>query len=65
VFSIHSAAQLQKTGGGGDALLSNPIGTGPYAGKVGSWHEIDWSPIRTIAAQRPGEKRRHQVEFGS
>jgi ABC-type transport system substrate-binding protein len=29
-FGIHPAAQLEKTGGGGDELLSNPIGTGPY-----------------------------------
>ena len=35
VFSIHQAAQLQDTGGGGDALLSNPIGTGPY--KLAKW----------------------------
>jgi peptide/nickel transport system substrate-binding protein len=34
-FSIHPAAQLQKTGGGGDELLSNPIGTGPY--KLQNW----------------------------
>ncbi|MHB8626026.1 MAG: ABC transporter substrate-binding protein [Aggregatilineales bacterium] len=41
-FDIHEAAQLQKTGGGGDALLSNPIGTGPY--KLAKWdhgNEID------------------------
>jgi ABC-type transport system substrate-binding protein len=29
-FGIHPAAHLNATGGGGDALLSNPIGTGPY-----------------------------------
>lgn len=29
-FGIHSADQLNATGGGGDELLSNPIGTGPY-----------------------------------
>jgi ABC-type transport system substrate-binding protein len=41
-FDIHEAAQLTKTGGGGDALLSNPIGTGPY--KLAKWdrgNEID------------------------
>lgn len=34
-FSIHSADYLNSTGGGGDELLSNPIGTGPY--KLESW----------------------------
>jgi len=29
-FAIHSADYLAETGGGGDALISNPIGTGPY-----------------------------------
>src|SRR5260221_9125431 len=41
-FDIHQLAQLQKTGGGGDELLSNPIGTGPY--KLVKWdhgNEID------------------------
>src|SRR5689334_22801897 len=41
-FDIHPAAQLTSTGGGGDALLSNPIGTGPY--KLAKWdhgNEID------------------------
>jgi len=37
VFSIHSAAQLQKTGGGGDALLAIPSAPSPTSGKVGSW----------------------------
>ncbi len=41
-FGIHSAAQLEKTGGGGADLLNNPIGTGPY--KLAKWDhgsEID------------------------
>jgi ABC-type transport system substrate-binding protein len=41
-FDIHSAAYLQKTGGGGTELLNNPIGTGPY--KLAKWdhgNEID------------------------
>ena len=29
-FAIHSSDYLEETGGGGDALISNPIGTGPY-----------------------------------
>ncbi|MFH1331337.1 MAG: ABC transporter substrate-binding protein [Actinomycetota bacterium] len=29
-FGIHSAEYLEQTGGGGDALISNPVGTGPY-----------------------------------
>jgi len=29
-FGIHSAEYLEETGGGGDALISNPVGTGPY-----------------------------------
>src|SRR5690242_50125 len=29
-MAIHSADQLKATNGGGDELLSNPIGTGPY-----------------------------------
>ncbi|MEZ4667790.1 MAG: ABC transporter substrate-binding protein [Anaerolineae bacterium] len=34
-FAIHSADQLNSTGGGGDELLNNPIGTGPY--KLANW----------------------------
>lgn len=29
-LSIHSSDQLEATGGGGEALFRNPIGTGPY-----------------------------------
>ena len=29
-FGIQSAEYLEATGGGGDALVANPIGTGPY-----------------------------------
>jgi ABC-type transport system substrate-binding protein len=29
-FAIHSSDYLEETGGGGDTLISNPIGTGPY-----------------------------------
>ena len=29
-FGIHSSDYLEETGGGGDALISNPVGTGPY-----------------------------------
>src|SRR5450759_3571625 len=29
-FAVHSEKQLQATGGGGTALVENPIGTGPY-----------------------------------
>ena len=29
-FAIQSSDHLEATGGGGDALISNPIGTGPY-----------------------------------
>ncbi len=35
-FQIHSAAQLESTGGGGD-LLTNPIGTGPW--KFDHWDQ--------------------------
>lgn len=41
-FAIHSSDQLNATGGGGDELLNNPIGTGPY--KLAKWdhgNEID------------------------
>src|SRR4051794_6967583 len=41
-FAIHSSDQLNKTGGGGNDLLNNPIGTGPY--KLAKWdhgNEID------------------------
>jgi len=41
-FGIHPAAQLTKDSGGGDDLLNNPIGTGPY--KLSKWdhgNEID------------------------
>lgn len=34
-FAIHSADHLNATGGGGDEMLNNPIGTGPY--KLASW----------------------------
>jgi len=34
-FGIHSADQLTSTGGGGEALLDHPIGTGPY--KLEKW----------------------------
>ncbi|HTP02720.1 MAG TPA: ABC transporter substrate-binding protein [Anaerolineales bacterium] len=30
VYGIQSAAHLEKTGGGGEELLNNPVGTGPY-----------------------------------
>lgn len=42
-MAIHSADQLQATGGGGDELLSNPIGTGRY--KLAKWdhgNEMDF-----------------------
>jgi len=41
-FAVHESAQLQKTGGGGADLLTNPIGTGPYM--LSKWdrgNEID------------------------
>jgi peptide/nickel transport system substrate-binding protein len=41
-FDIHQQAQLTKDNGGGDDLLNNPIGTGPY--KLVKWdhgNEID------------------------
>lgn len=34
-FAIHPQEHLEATGGGGDALISNPIGTGPY--KLEQW----------------------------
>jgi peptide/nickel transport system substrate-binding protein len=34
-FGIQSAEYLEQTGGGGDALVANPIGTGPY--KLEQW----------------------------
>jgi peptide/nickel transport system substrate-binding protein len=34
-FAIHPTEHLEATGGGGDALISNPIGTGPY--KLAQW----------------------------
>ncbi len=34
-FAIHSADHLNATGGGGEAMINNPIGTGPY--KLESW----------------------------
>ena len=36
-FQIHSAAQIQKDGGGGTDLLTNPIGTGPW--KFDHWDQ--------------------------
>jgi len=34
-FGIHSSDYLEATGGGGDALVANPVGTGPY--KLAQW----------------------------
>lgn len=53
-FDIHEAAQLMSTGGGGDALLSNPIGTGPY--KLAKWdrgNEIDLVPNENYRGPAP------------
>lgn len=38
-FSIRPSEQLEKTGGGGEELLSKPIGTGPY--KLIEWKRGD------------------------
>lgn len=38
-FQIHPSEHLEATGGGGDALISNPIGTGPY--KLERWQRGD------------------------
>jgi ABC-type transport system substrate-binding protein len=38
---IQSEKHLQETGGGGPALLQNPIGTGPYMVKAGDWVQGD------------------------
>jgi len=38
-FSIRPKEQLEKTGGGGEELLSQPIGTGPY--KLDAWKRGD------------------------
>ncbi len=56
-FDIHESAQLNSTGGGGDALLSNPIGTGPY--KLAKWdhgNEIDLVPNENYRGPAPATK---------
>jgi ABC-type oligopeptide transport system substrate-binding subunit len=35
-FAIHPSEHLEATGGGGDALISNPIGTGPTSSSSGT-----------------------------
>jgi len=55
-FAIHSADQLTATGGGGDELLSNPIGTGPY--KLENWdrgNEIVFSVNENYWGEAPIE----------
>jgi ABC-type transport system substrate-binding protein len=38
-FQIHPSEHLEATGGGGSALIENPIGTGPY--KLERWQKGD------------------------
>ncbi len=52
-FQIHPSEYLESTGGGGDALISNPIGTGPY--KLEKWQKGD-SVIMTRNEEYWGEK---------
>jgi len=52
-FPINSSEHLEATGGGGDALISNPIGTGPY--KLEKWQKGD-SVIMTRNDDYWGEK---------
>jgi peptide/nickel transport system substrate-binding protein len=53
-FGIHSADQLKSTGGGGEELLNNPIGTGPY--KLAKWdhgNELDLVASETYRGTAP------------
>ena len=55
--AIHSSDQLKATNGGGDELLSNPIGTGPY--KVEKWdkgNEIVFTANENYWGTAPLEK---------
>jgi ABC-type transport system substrate-binding protein len=52
-FPINSSEYLEATGGGGDALISNPMGTGPY--KLEKWQKGD-SVIMTRNEEYWGEK---------
>lgn len=52
-FQIHPSEYLESTGGGGDALISNPVGTGPY--KLEKWQKGD-SVIMTRNEEYWGEK---------
>jgi peptide/nickel transport system substrate-binding protein len=56
-FGIHSSDQLKKTGGTGDELLNNPIGTGPY--KVAKWdhgNELDLVASESYRGAQPKVK---------
>lgn len=55
-FAIHSADQLNSTNGGGDELLNNPIGTGPY--KLENWdrgNEMVFSANENYWGEQPIE----------
>jgi peptide/nickel transport system substrate-binding protein len=55
-FAIHSGDRLRETGGGGDELLSNPIGTGPY--KLENWdrgNEMVFTPNEFYWGEAPKE----------
>lgn len=56
-MAIHSSDQLTKDNGGGDDLLNNPIGTGPY--KVEKWdkgNEMVFTPNENYWGDKPIEK---------
>ena len=57
-FQIHPSEHLQATGGGGPALIENPIGTGPY--KLEKWQKGD-SIILTRNDDYWGEKAKAET----
>ena len=57
-FQIHPSEYLESTGGGGDALISNPIGTGPY--KLEKWQRGD-SVIMTRNEDYWGEQAKAET----
>jgi peptide/nickel transport system substrate-binding protein len=57
-FQIHPSEHLEATGGGGPALIENPIGTGPY--KLERWQKGD-SLILTRNEDYWGERANAQT----
>ncbi len=57
-FQIHPSEHLEATGGGGPALIENPVGTGPY--KLEKWQKGD-SLILTRNEDYWGEKAKAET----